>query len=92
MLNNVINSVNSVLTLLPHICKDAEISVSKFFQTSAALQTLETRVVKPFFLYMSKKKPLVYIDRFLLFRESFFPLYRGLSTFDVDCFAEVKPC
>ena len=62
-----------------------------FFKRRHAVQTLETRVVEPFFLYMSKKITPVYIYKFLSFYGSFFPLYRGLSAVGVIGL-EATPC
>lgn len=60
------------------------INADIFFKRRHAVQALETRVVKPFFLYMSKKITPVYIYKFLCFYGCFFPLYRGVSAVGVN--------
>ena len=58
---------------------------------TAGLLTLETRMVEPFSIYMSKKNTSCYIYKFLSFYECFSPLRVGVLT--VDAFPlEVTPC
>lgn len=87
MLNNVITP----LTLMNNVTDVRKINVSVLCKRQHAVRTLETRVVKPFFLYMSKKITPVYIYKFLSFYGCFFPLYRGVLTDDVN-HLEATPC
>lgn len=87
MLNNVIG----MLTLFNNVTDVKKINVINLIKRQQALQTLETRVVEPFFIYMSKKNTPIYIYKFLSFYGCFFPLYRGVLTDDVNGM-EGTPC
>lgn len=80
----MLNNVKQHADVIQNVTDVKKINVISFFKRQQALRTLETRVVEPFSLYMSKKITPVYIYKFLSFYESFFPLYRGVLTDDVN--------
>jgi hypothetical protein len=87
----MLNNVKQHADVIQNVTDVKKINVISFFKRRHAVQTLETRVVEPFSLYMSKKITPVYIYKFLSFYGSFFPLYRGLSAVGVIGL-EATPC